>query len=261
MDEFYVERGRDAGAHRIFSPEEATAEGIIPIDDWREGVSGDWILTDDGYILECLWSGPLGKHRWIRTCHGTYRGRPPDTCTAELRECRFSFTGRKKPRPEDSKAPLDRREILFVQLWLLTADPRSSYRKAFGGEISERAVQNGLEKLFRRDRVLNYMKEHLGNALAKAGVDEKFVIEGVKKIAKIKYNPKTSKHNTLSASLRAYQLLGSLVDVFDNGNALPPGPGMGEVEDAEYETIVEALEVEGDQPQPAQIEAGELQGG
>ena len=48
-------RGKNVGgAHRIYSKTEAVEAGITPVSDWRKAQTGDWVLTDDGWVGQVL---------------------------------------------------------------------------------------------------------------------------------------------------------------------------------------------------------------
>lgn len=246
MREIVVERGMDAGTHRVYTVEEARGEGVTTLPDWRKAEKGDWIETDDGYVLQCLNAGsltemPVGS-RWVRTAIGTYRTRKWDRLDTEHRESRGTFTGRKYTAAGTQIGPVTAREKLFVELWFALNDSALAYRQAFeGADYTRSSVRVAVRKLLKRRRVIEYMKEYLGDVLLKHEIDQDYVIRNIKGIADTEYDPEKG-HNILPTKLRANVLLGTLVDVFETltggkvGTRLPSGRS-AEISDAEFEQI------------------------
>ena len=50
----------------------AFVQDIVVIEDWRQGMEGDWILTDDEYVCQVLKRSKIGKKTCIRTLCGTF---------------------------------------------------------------------------------------------------------------------------------------------------------------------------------------------
>ena len=50
----------------------AFVQDIVVIEDWRQGMEGDWILTDDDYVCQVLRMSKIGKSKCIRTLCGTF---------------------------------------------------------------------------------------------------------------------------------------------------------------------------------------------
>ena len=65
--------------HTVFDSSEEVPERITYLREWRDGRIGDWVLTDDGCVIQILREGtmmkPKGKVRQVRylgTCTGTF---------------------------------------------------------------------------------------------------------------------------------------------------------------------------------------------
>lgn len=66
MRNFTVRRGNYKGEHIIYdSPDEAVQHGIEPKTPWhrKDVVIGDWVVSDDGYVVQCLHRRPLINKR------------------------------------------------------------------------------------------------------------------------------------------------------------------------------------------------------
>ena len=65
--------------HTVFESENEVPREIEYLEDWRDGHQSDWVLSDDGCIIQILREGtmlkPKGKIRSVRylgTCTGTF---------------------------------------------------------------------------------------------------------------------------------------------------------------------------------------------
>jgi len=53
---------------KVYTREEADSLGIKYLENWKLATEGQWLLTTDGFVLECLKKGAW----WMRTCIGTF---------------------------------------------------------------------------------------------------------------------------------------------------------------------------------------------
>ena len=65
--------------HTVFESENEVPREIEYLEDWRDGHQSDWVLSDDGCVIQILREGtmlkPKGKIRSVRylgTCTGTF---------------------------------------------------------------------------------------------------------------------------------------------------------------------------------------------
>ena len=126
-------------AHKVYEPDDTLPEGMVVVEDWRDGHIGDWVKTADDCVIQILRSGsmlkPKGKIREVRyigTCTGTF----PVSKTAILDSSRrhniYSFSGNKK----SDEILLDRKnlssnETLFVVYLIAGMDMEKAYLKSF----------------------------------------------------------------------------------------------------------------------------------
>jgi len=61
--------------------------------NWREGFVDDWVLSDDGKVLQVLYRNGVGRQTSVRTCVGTYLISGEMDTTP--RENRFRYNGRR----------------------------------------------------------------------------------------------------------------------------------------------------------------------
>ena len=72
MREYWVNKFK----HKVYDSKEDTPPSICPLEDWRKGAVGDWVVADDDCIIQILRKGKmLRKNKfqyYIGTCTGTF---------------------------------------------------------------------------------------------------------------------------------------------------------------------------------------------
>ena len=98
--------------HTVFDAKEEVPSDIRYIEDWRDGRISDWVLADDGCIIQILRKGemvkPKGKNRileYIGTCTGTFVVSSKTSLDTSKRVNIYSFGGNidRDQRLEDRK--------------------------------------------------------------------------------------------------------------------------------------------------------------
>ena len=171
----------------VFDSEDEVSSDIHYLRDWREASLSDWVLADDGCIIQVLRMGkmikPKGKVRevtYIGTCTGTFLVSPTVKMDTSRRVNIYSLGGNveRNQRLED-REDLSTRETLFVQYLSGGMDPRKAYLTAFPTNNPHYAgIRAG--QLVKTSRVRSYMKEELKPHLEQLGLDEFYVLRGIK---------------------------------------------------------------------------------
>jgi len=176
--------------HTIFDSTDEIPSNIEYLEDWRDGHISDWVLADDGCIIQILREGKMMKSkgkvrsvRYIGTCTGTFivsKGTKLDT---SKRVNIYSLGGHidRDQRIED-RENLSSREELFVQYLASGMDARMAYLKAFPTNDPHYA---GLRagQLIKTTRIKTAMKEELKPILEEIGIDEKSILSSINTIA------------------------------------------------------------------------------
>ena len=200
--------------HTVFDSEDEVPSDIHYLKDWREASLSDWILADDGCIIQVLRMGkmikPKGKVRevtYIGTCTGTFVNSPSVKMDTSRRINIYSLGGNidRNQRLED-RENLSTREELFVNYLSGGMDPRKAYLKAFPtnnpGYAGMRAGQ-----LVKTKRIRSRMKEELKPFLEKLDLDEFYVLSNIKEVI-----DSTGKDDT---KLKALFKLADIMDMED----------------------------------------------
>ena len=177
--------------HTVFESENEVPREIEYLEDWRDGHQSDWVLSDDGCIIQILREGtmlkPKGKVRSVRylgTCTGTFLVSDKVKMDTSRRINIYSLGGNieRNQRLEDRQS-LSSREELFVQYLASGMDARMAYLRAFPTNDPHYA---GLRagQLVKTTRVKTAMKEELKPICEELDIDERMVLKGIKDEAK-----------------------------------------------------------------------------
>lgn len=155
----------------------ANPEGIVNL-DWRKGREGDWVLADDGSVMQVLKFGKVSSHKvwkshppstreYIRTAAGTFVIINKTRLDSNFRENIYSFGGHWTP-----PSRLSSREWAFVSLIIAGYDPVRAYLKLFRTE-DEGCARTKAYLLIRKERIMTAIKD----AIEKAGKDTGATLE------------------------------------------------------------------------------------
>lgn len=170
--------------HMIYEPEEADRLGIEYFT--RSSFSlirqGDWILTDDGYVVQVvrLGAGRNGQ-RWLRTCTGTF---PLDERKAKIdtepRESRYSFSGKIR---KQSHQRFNDQMLHFAKLVARGMDIATAYKTVYPDTNSDRYAKEKGIQLLGKQEVQKALDKELGDILKALGIDREYVLSGYKELA------------------------------------------------------------------------------
>ena len=173
--------------HTVFDSVEEVPPEVAYLEDWRDGHITDWVKPDDGCVIQILRKGqmlkPKGKVRtvyYIGTCTGTFVVSSKNNMDASKRINIYSLGGNigRNERVEERRN-LSNREELFVQYLASGMEARTAYLRAFPTNDPHYAnVRAG--QLVKTTRVRTYMKEELKPVMEELGVDETYIISGIK---------------------------------------------------------------------------------
>ena len=158
--------------------------------NWKDGQVGDWVLSDDGCIIQVLRRGTMyrskGKVRtidYIGTCTGTFLVNDKTFFDTSRRKNIYSISGEKTSEEViTDRVNLTPREEMFVQNLASGMDMTNAYIRAYKTDSPKYAeIRAGL--LVKTERVKKAMKEELKPILAKLDINEELVLEGIRDIA------------------------------------------------------------------------------
>tara|TARA_R100000458_G_C8272249_1_gene247050 strand:+ start:1745 stop:2473 length:729 start_codon:yes stop_codon:yes gene_type:complete len=175
--------------HTVFDELDEVPKNIKFKPDWRDGQLGDWVLADDGCVIQVIRKGNMiqrNKTReYIGTCTGTFPIGPQVKLDTSKRANIYSFGGNKSPENILlNRTSINKRESLFVQYLLSGLRPEQAYLQAYPtnniGYAKEKSAQ-----LVKTERIRTAMKEELKPVLEELGVNEEYILKGIKNEAEL----------------------------------------------------------------------------
>ena len=187
---------------RAFNP------GIDIVGDWRIGVVGDWVYTDDLFVLQIIKRSGL-KHpgyksprNVVLTVCGSYI---VEQKTHQIIGDRgvaqniFSFSGNYDAIYERAKdRKLNNREFLFARYVAAGEDTIKAYKKAYPKARSEDYIKQKTNILLNKEKVRTMVNEEIKKILADEGVSPEWIVAKYKDIADLS-DRDTDKLNSLKA--------------------------------------------------------------
>ena len=198
--------------HFVYEDLDEIPKDLVYLKDWREGEIGDWVLADDGCVIQVLRKNALAKHTkkvqfdyTIGTCTGTFAVRPTVKMDTERREDIYSLSGKIAAKRVKGDKNLTKNEILFSQLLARGVSADEAYLKVYRTNNRKYAkLQAGI--LVKSERIKKAMKEELKPILSSLGISPELVLEGIKDIA----TDEDAKH---SDKLKALFELGEILEL------------------------------------------------
>jgi len=176
-------------AHAVYdSPEECS--DIVYREDWRVANKGDWVLADDGCVIQILRKGSMKRDSkktpfvdYIGTCTGTFACEPHKKMDTEKRKNIYSFGGDKSYSDHmiDRKNPTEK-EILFTKNLLLGMQPVDAYKQAYQNK-SDKTAGIKASILIRTERIRKLMKEEIKPVLKELNITPELILGGIRDIA------------------------------------------------------------------------------
>ena len=171
----------------MFEPEDQLPQSLKVVSDWRDGEVGDCVEADDECVIQVLRRGQMlrakGKDKvreYIGTCTGTFPIGPRVKMDTSKRPNIYSFGGSKSP---DTilldRENLTKAESVFVLYLSQGLRPEEAYLRAFPtNNIGYAKEKSG--SLVKTERIKTAMKEELKPVLEELGVNEEYILKGIK---------------------------------------------------------------------------------
>jgi hydroxymethylpyrimidine pyrophosphatase-like HAD family hydrolase len=178
--------------HKVYESLEEVPSTIVYLQDWRLGEIGDWVLADDGAIIQILRSGELARPRniekilkYIGTCTGTYIAKPEYTMDTDRRENIYTVSGKlSSENTLKNRKDVTPREAMFAQFVAMGMDKVDAYLRSYKTDDKSYAKMQA-NILVKTERIRTALKEELKPLLAKLNINEEFVLSGIKEIAEL----------------------------------------------------------------------------
>ena len=174
--------------HVVFDNSDEVPGDVDYLYNWKHGHLGDWVVSDDGCIIQIIREGKMKKSKgvnrektYLGTCTGTFVVSDSTKMDTSKREDIYSLGGRERNERVENKENLSSREHTFVQYLVSGMDPRKAYLKAFPTDDPHYA---GLRagQLIKTTRIKTAMKEELKPFMEELGIDEAYILKNIKSV-------------------------------------------------------------------------------
>ena len=179
----------------VYNEEEASKLGIMPIDNWRKAVPGEWILTHDEKVLE-VYGRRTESHAnfnkeycYIRTGygeHGTHKNNIYAIKQKSSHDRRYNGQALLRDvRPTALQKTFVDNLIRFGGIgengmWDAESVIRA-YQSTYQDNNPEQSLRRGVA-ILRRSKIKSYITMNLRDKLIESGLDDDWIIEQYKGI-------------------------------------------------------------------------------
>ena len=176
-------------SHTVYDNTDELPEDLKFLDNWREGDIGDWVLADDGCIIQVLRTGVFARPtkkikalKYVGTCTGTFICKDAYKMDCDKRENIYNISGKSPYTQTIERKEVTCKERIFASFIAEGMERTEAYLRAFETKSKHYAqAQAGL--LLKQERVRTVMKEALKPVLAKLGINDTMVLSGIKDVA------------------------------------------------------------------------------
>jgi len=202
--------------HIVYDEVDEVPPHIIIKKDWRNSNIHEWVLADDGGVLQVLRKGIMqkakGKKRaisYIGTCTGTYPCTKSAVLDTSRRKNIYSFSGEYSQTLIEQRRKLTSNEELFVQYLASGVPMRDAYLRAFPTN-DERYALSQAKTITKTERVRTAMKKELEPIINELGITPEYVLGVIKDIAEVSERDETR--------LKAVTKLSDILDLEDKNS-------------------------------------------
>jgi len=166
--------------HIVYDSLDEVPKDLVVNKNWKKSKINDWILADDGAVMQVLRKGMVkyGNKNltYIGTCTGTYLCRQSDKCDGNRRKNIYSFSGERdhKDAVKERKSP-NIKEVMFAKFIAHGMAPVDAYIKAFDTMNRKYATQRSA-LLVKQERIIMAVKEELDGVFTKLGINLEYLI-------------------------------------------------------------------------------------
>ena len=175
--------------HIVYENVDEFPKDLTYLKDWRMGDIGDWVLSDDGCIIQVLRSGAFARPtkkikalKYVGTCTGTFICKADYKMDCDKRENIYNISGKSPYTQTIERKEVTHRERLFAQFMAEGMERTEAYLRAFETKSRHHAhAQAGL--LLKQERIRKVMKEELKPVLKALNINDSVVLENIRDIA------------------------------------------------------------------------------
>ena len=161
-----------------FSPEDADKQELGYKKDWRSGETGEWVLCDDGWVVQVL------KKYYTKTGDNLLRFAH---CTIPIRKkMQLTTVGNHRSSiissgKSQKRKYLSHRNKMLIDTFIKVKDWSIAYRGVYGNKRRQGSIDTSLSRLFGLDSFKEYFAMAIKNELDDAGLTKDYVFKSLQK--------------------------------------------------------------------------------
>ena len=199
--------------HKVYDDVSEVPKDLKYLKDWRKAELLDWVLADDGCVLQVLRKNYFKKKRkkleWtLGTATGTFHALYSKRMDTEPRANRYSLSGNSVKDTIVDREKMTMNEEMFAYEVMKGVSPVDAYLKVYKTNDRENAYNRAM-LLIKTKRIRKALKEELKPVMQALGIDPEMVLSGIRDIAR----DEDAKH---SDRLKALFELGDILDLKEN---------------------------------------------
>ena len=194
----------------VYSP-----DGVVR-HNWRHGVEGEWVYTDDGFVCQILKKSKITDGNksttCIRTVCGTFvtRDKKKEMLGEDgIADNIYTFSGTYMRQRDFEKRERNSRELLFAKYVAGGLGAVAAYKKAYPDARNSTYIKARTDKLLKTETVRKMIDKQIEEILNEEGVTPSYLIERYKTIADMAESD--------PSKLRALDSLSKIAGLFDLG--------------------------------------------
>lgn len=181
----WKQRNGTMACHCIYSKEEADRLGIKYKPSWRDGLINDWVLTDDGFVVQILaLHYDRANRKIMRTCTMTATSARTGVLDTRHRDSRYSLTGKLRDVPKKMTARLQ----AFCNLVCSGIPPEEAYVIAYKDTVkgernsTNQWVKRRTGELMQLPMVKEEIRKGLGDKMDDIGMTVEWILRRYKSL-------------------------------------------------------------------------------
>ena len=166
-------------------------------EDWRKAEQGDWVVADDGGIVQLLKVSNNITHPndrknynyakgWVRTVVGTFLNRETSKMDSDFSKHKnrytFSRTIKNPSKRVRKRTVCTKKERLFATNMAVGSGVVRAYKDAFGGEVEDGIARRKGMILLKQDRVMKEVEKSVLDVAKKMGIDHEYILNNLKQL-------------------------------------------------------------------------------
>jgi len=183
--------------HRLYDSYDefkAFQGALTPKNNWREANEGDWVYTDDHYIVQILKvyyitvPNSKEKRKCVRTICGSFVCKQKNAKILGengIAENIYTFSGNYESINKIRSTKLSSKKLLFAKYVAAGIDMEEAYRRVYPKANDTQYIRNAANKLLQQKKVMQMVKEEISLILKEEGVTPEYIIQKYKDIADV----------------------------------------------------------------------------